>query len=55
MEERRQVTPVAGIGASAGGLDVFRQLLGALPRDHAVDDIVADFDDNKRRDGAELY
>jgi len=31
--EAKTVIPVAGIGASAGGLDVFRRLLGCLPND----------------------
>jgi len=34
---RRQATfPIVGIGASAGGLEAFRQLLGALPTDSGM-------------------
>src|SRR4029453_1168205 len=33
IEEGRCIIPVAGIGASAGGLEVFKGLLGALPGD----------------------
>lgn len=35
MSEARQLSsfPIVGIGASAGGLEAFRRLLGALPKD----------------------
>ena len=33
MARERDIFPIVGVGASAGGLDAFRQLLGALPID----------------------
>lgn len=32
-EKKQELTPIVGVGASAGGLEAFKQLLGALPED----------------------
>src|SRR5688500_15979390 len=44
----RNPFPIVGVGASAGGLDAFRKLLGALPTDTGMAYVLVQHLDPKR-------